>query len=243
MVVDPAVGHLLRPACAMAPVPVPRRPLAQQKAQGGRMWKLGCAAEPPNCASNCPESWCTASINGVSRGSPPVGRHVQLAQGVAQRCVLLGDRCTLLAVGTFHLPQQLTKRRQAAAGLWREIGAGENALPGHQASGTASRPARGGVPAAGARSGRSCPGPAVPCGRPLMLTYSVHYRGGVWFERLVGHHVTPADAEIADGQQIGFVLASVRSSQGPSTWPPVDRVGGVLLQVRAGGIAQAGSGM
>ncbi len=88
-------------------------------------------------------------------------------QGVHQGPVLLPYRISLLSVGCFNLLKQAREGRQTVPGLVREIGAGEEGMlivrGEEHGQGPAARRAG---PAAGGRTGRSCPGPAALPGPP-----------------------------------------------------------------------------
>ena len=138
--------------------------------------------------------------------------------------------------------QHLDERRHAALGLAREVGPAEEGLAvGRQHAG--HRPS--------ALTGHRLGGghvDRVDIGSLLAVDLDAHevlvevVRGLVVLERLVRHDVAPVAGGVADAEQHGHVPRARLLEGVVAPLPPVDRVVGVLEQVRAGGACQAVAG-
>ena len=155
---------------------------------------------------------------------------------------LVGLLEEVVALGVPELVDPLAQLDEAdhpAAALLREVGAGEERAP----VGRAHHRHR---PAALAGHGlRGLHVDVVDVG-PLLAVdlhvheVAVHHRGDVVvLEALVGHHVAPVAGRVADRQQDRDVPLGRRRERLVAPRVPVDRVVGVLPQVRAGLVGES----
>ena len=155
-------------------------------------------------------------------------------QGFQQLMVLLVDLRPVAAVVLVHPAQQVGEGRQAIAGLLGEIGAAEE---GHLVRGQ-----KHGQRPAAAATGQHLVGQlidAVQVRAFLAIDLDVdeqavhHRRRGRVLEGLVCHHVAPVAGRVANGKQDRLVLRARQGQRCIAPGVPVDRVVGVLQQIRA----------
>ena len=236
MVVDAAAGHLFerqqrhaqRLFVAAAGV------FAQAALDQRRLRELGRAAKAAvhgveqaaqfghGAAQRCVAGCCL----GVAQG-------LVARQGVQQLLVLLVDLRPVAAVVLVHPAQQVGEGRQAVAGFLGEIGAAEER---HLVRGQ-----KHGQRPAAAATGQHLVGQLIDAVqvRPFLAIdldvdeQAVHHRrrGGV-LEGLVRHHVAPVAGRVANGKQDRLVLRARQGQRRVAPGVPVDRVVGVLQQVR-----------
>jgi hypothetical protein len=167
------------------------------------------------------------------------GEAAALAEGLGEPVGLLEELVALGRPGVGHRLEQLGERRHAATGSGREVGA--------PVEGTAVRGEEHGhrpaAPAGHRLHGVHVDGVDVGSLLPVDLHVHevlVHDRcGGLVLEGLVRHDVAPVAGRVADAQQDRDVspLGLGHGLRAPR--PPVDRVVGVLAQVRARLVGEA----
>ena len=212
----------------------------RQNSSSAGCGNLGAAPKPPcpgsklrlSAASACAGA---AAGSASSAPSPAAGRGSMLASASVEPRGLLGDRGALLAIRGGDARQEIDESGQPVAGVLRKIGAAEERLAGGRQE-HRQRPAAG-----AAREQRVRRLVDLVEVRPLLAVdldvdeELVHHRGDRRvLERLVRHHVAPVAGRVADRQQHRLVLAPRALQRLGAPRIPVDRVVGVLQQVRAG---------
>ncbi len=237
LIVNPAFGHFgqrqSRHAQSVSVVDVGGAAQAEVELRGVR--KLGCRAD---AAVGLVENILQLAQRDVERDARQRtgrrGRRQRMHEGAAQCDVLPLDFAALVAVRGGDLRQQVDKARHAMARrFWKIRAAEKRRLVGHQKH--RERPA--------------AVAPRQQCMRRLVYLVEiralfaidfdvdeqfVHQRGDRRIlERFVRHHMTPVARGVADRQQHRLVLRARGCKRFCAPRIPVDRVGGMLLQVRA----------
>ena len=181
-------------------------------------------------------SWSTARVDGREVGPGPAASRERVARAGPRRAARPASARSArrLRQASSTAWQQLHEARTPGHRLGGEVGAAEErlAVGGHE---DRHRPA--------ARAGHRLGGlhvDGVDVGSLLAVDLHVdeqlvhHRRGRRVLEGLVGHHVAPVAGRVADRQQDGHVPAAGLGERLVAPRVPVDRVVGVLAQVRAG---------
>ena len=207
---------------------------AEQELQRRRGWKLGCAAEAAplrvELAAEPHDRLAELRLRqGLSRGCDRRGLPQRLDDGLR----LAGDVGRAVAVRVGDRGQELTERRQPVPRLGREVRAAEKRFAVRQQE-HRHRPA--------AVAGQGDDGihvDGVDVGPLLAVDLDVHEpvvherRRLLVLEGLVRHHVAPVTGRVADREQNRPVLGAGARQRLLAPRVPVDRVVGVLEQVRA----------
>ncbi len=232
LVVDPAARHRLQRCGGHLPGPV--RPAAEEELQDHRRWELGRPSEAAPLGVELPlQRLDRPGEHGFVEGS---GREREVAlEVVAQVAGHPSYVVTAVVPGVHQRLQDLAERRLTVPRLVGEVGAGEERV-GVVVEHARHRPA---AVAGHRRGGVHVDGVHV---RPLLavdldadeVLVEVG-RGRLVLEGLVGHHVAPVAGGVPDAEQHRDVAPPGLLERGRLPLPPVDRVVGVLEEVRRRG--------
>ena len=198
---------------------------------------FGARPKPPNRPSNWSRRLATACSRMADDSAPPAPRLADrgaLLDGLPELLGLLVELAPAGVPGVVDGVEEAHEAGHALPVVGREVGAAEE-----RAAAGVEEHGHGPAAAAGhGLDGLHVDG--VDVGPFLAIDLDVdeavvHHRGdGLVLERLVRHHVAPVARRVADGEQDRLVLGARPGERLLAPRVPVDRVVGVLAQVRAG---------